>query len=294
VKRGRWGLAESGGTLPEPAVTVTWNPESCGACAAVILVLASGAAPATEPEAIGDAWPARWNKVGPVETAVVGGLGVSLIFVEFLVKAPSTPRWNSAILFDDDARSALRAGSPGGRSRASTASDIGYAGLPFYAIGVEAGLVTWLGRDKGDVALQLALINAEALIINGLLTRIAEKTVGRLRPDGGDTSAFPSGHTSTAFTVAAGLCVQHSRLQIYGGVADKVVCPAALTVATGVGLLRIVSDRHWATDVLAGAVLGSVVGATVSWAHMHDDGRAPATSFSLGADGRSLVYGGSF
>jgi membrane-associated phospholipid phosphatase len=262
--------------------------------AAIVVCLASGAAAAAEPQAVDDAWPARWNKVGPVETAVVGGLGVSLIFTEFLVKAPSTPRWNSTILFDDDARSALRAGSPGGRSRAATASDFGYAGLPFYAIGVEAGLVTWLGRDKGSVALQLALINAEALIINGLITRIAEKSTGRLRPDGSDTSAFPSGHTSTAFTVAAGLCVQHSHLEIYGGVADKLVCPGALTVAAATGLLRIVSDRHWASDVVAGAVLGSLVGATVSWAHMHDDGRAPTTSFSLGGDGRSLVYGGRF
>jgi len=278
--------------LKQPS-TVTWNLES-GACAAILISLASGSVAAAEQQTADTGWPAGWNKIGPVEAGVVGGLGISLIFLEFLVKAPATPRWNSTILFDDDARSALRAGSPGGRQRAARASDIGYAGLPFYAIGVEAGLVTWLGKDKGEVALQLALINGEALIINGLLTRIAEKSVGRLRPDGTDTSSFPSGHTSTAFTVAAGLCVQHSRLEIYGGVADKLVCPAALTLATGTGLLRIVSDRHWASDVVAGAVLGSLVGATVSWAHLLGDGRTPSASFSLGADGRSLVYGGRF
>ncbi|OLD36002.1 MAG: hypothetical protein AUI19_01760, partial [Myxococcales bacterium 13_1_40CM_2_68_15] len=202
------------------------------------------------------------------------------------------------ILFDADARSALRAGSPGARSRAATASDFGYGGLPLYAIAVEAGLVTWRGKGKGDIALQLALIHGEALAINGVISRVTEKASGRKRPDAGtgtpDYTAFPSGHTSTAFTIAAGLCVQHARLEIYGGVADKLVCPAAATVATATGLLRIVSDRHWASDVLAGAVLGTVVGATVSWAHMHDAGGAPRTTFSLGPGGRSLLYGGRF
>jgi membrane-associated phospholipid phosphatase len=272
---------------------MTRNPAP-GASIAVVLLLASGAAAADPQQVQKDAWPSDWSRIGPVEAGLVfGGLGTALIVVEFGVKQPD-PRWNSSILFDDDARSALRAGSPGGRSRAATASDFLYAGLPFYAIGVEAGLVTWLGQDKGVVAAQLALINGEALIINGLLTRIAEKSIGRLRPDGTDTSAFPSGHTSTAFTVAAGLCVQHSRLEIYGGVADKVVCPAALTAATATGLLRIVADRHWATDVLAGAALGSLVGATVSWAHMRGGGQGPTASLSVGGDGRSLVYAGRF
>jgi hypothetical protein len=273
---------------------MTRNLEARGVCAAIVVSLASGVVAAAEPQAVEDGWPARWNKIGPVETGVVGGLGLSIIFLEFLLKSPSTARWDKPILFDADARSALRAGSPGARSRAATASDFGYAGLPLYAIGVEAGLVTWLGRDKRDVALQLALINLEALAINGVLTRVTEKTVGRSRPDGTDNAAFPSGHTSTAFAIASGLCVQHARLEIYGGVADKLVCPAALTAAATTGLLRVVSDRHWASDVVAGAALGTLVGWTVSWAHMHDGSGAPPASVSLGPDGRSLVYGGRF
>jgi len=273
---------------------MTRNLAGRGVCAAIAVSLASGSAAAGEQQAADEGWPAGWNRIGPAEIGVVGGLGVTLIFLEFVVKSPTTPRWDRPILFDDDARSALRAGSPAGRSRAATASDFGYIGLPLYAIGVEAGLVTWLGRDNSDVALQLALISVEALAINGVLTRVVDKSVGRIRPDRTDTAAFPSGHTSTAFTIASGLCVQHTRLEIYGGVADKLVCPAALTVAAGTGLLRIVSDRHWASDVLAGAVLGTLVGGTVSWVHMHDGGAEPRRSVSLGPDGRSLVYGGRF
>src|SRR5437870_12205195 len=139
------------------------------------VVVASGAASAAEQQSLDEGWPARWNKVGPVETGVVAGLGTSIIFLEFLLKSPSTPRWDKPILFDADARSALRAGSPGGRSRAATASDFGYGGLPLYAIAVEAGLVTWRGKGKGGIALQLALIHGEALAINGGVFRGTEK-----------------------------------------------------------------------------------------------------------------------
>ena len=263
----------------------------------IVLWLAPAALYAAEKQTLDAGWPAGWSKIGPGETAVIGGLGLGALLLEVVVKPPSTPRWSSPILFDEGARNALRAGSEAGRSRAATASDIGYLGLPIYAIGVEAGLVTWLGKDKGDAALQLALINAEALGINALLSRVTQKTVGRARPDAQpgepDNTAFFSGHTSTAFTVASALCVQHSRLEIYGNVGDKIVCPAAMTVAATTGLMRIVADRHWASDVIAGAILGTVMGAGVSWAHLRAAG-GTSRSVSLGADGRSLVYGGAF
>jgi len=267
-----------------------------GVCAAIALSLASGPLGAAEEQTLDDGWPARWSRIGPIETAVIGGLGLGALLLEVVVKPASMPRWDSPILFDEGARNALRAGSEGGRSRAATASDFGYVGLPLYAIGVEAGFL-WLGKDKGDVAWQLALINAEALAINALLSRTTQKAVGRSRPDAQptnpDNTAFFSGHTSTAFTMAAGLCVQHSRLEIYGGAADKIVCPAALAVAATTGLLRIVSDRHWASDVLGGAIFGTVLGAGVSLVHLRGEGAA-SPSLSVGAGGRSLVYGLSF
>jgi len=261
----------------------------------VVLLLAPAAVCAAGKQTLDDGWPAGWSKIGPAETAVIGALGLGTLLMEVVVKPPSLPRWDSPILFDEGARNALRLGSDAGRSAAATASDVGYIGLPVYAIGIEAGLVTWLGKSQGDAALQLALINAEALAINGLLSRVTQKTVGRERPDAqpDDNTAFVSGHTSTAFTMASALCVQHSRLEIYGNVADKIVCPAALAVAATTGVLRIVADRHWASDVLTGAIVGSAIGAGVSWAHLHDDGKA-SPSLSLGAGGHSLVYGGRF
>lgn len=272
------------------------NLQAAAVCAAIATSLTAGQAFAQR-QSLDNGWPATWNKVGPAETAVIGGIGASILLMELLIATPATPSWTKPILFDDDARSALRAGSVNGRLRAATASDVGYIGLPTYAIAVEAGLVTWLGRGQGEAALQLALINGEALAINGLLTRVVQRATARARPDSGpgqvDNTAFFSGHTSTTFTIASGLCVQHARLEIYGGVGDKLVCPIALTVAAATGLLRIVADRHWASDVLVGAAVGSAVGATVSWAHLRNGGGS-AASFSLGSGGRALVYGGSF
>jgi membrane-associated phospholipid phosphatase len=264
---------------------------------AVIALSLASAGPSAAAQPTVEGWPGGCCRVGPAETAAIGGLAVSALLLELVVKPPSTPRWVGPILFDQAARSALRASSAAGRSRAAIVSDIGYLGVPLYAIGVESGLVTWLGKGKADAALQLALIHAEALAVNALLFRLTQKGVGRVRPDAQagttDNTAFFSGHTSTAFTTASVLCVQHSRLRIYGDAADQLVCPAAVTVAAVTGLFRIVADRHWASDVIAGAVAGTVLGAGVAWIHLGAESRT-SPSLAPGGDGRSLVYGGAF
>jgi membrane-associated phospholipid phosphatase len=265
--------------------------------AAAALLLGVTAARADDLLRLDDGWPARWNRIGPVESGVIGALVLGAVIVELGPSAPSVPHWDSPILFDDAARNALRAGSASARSAAATVSDFGYLGLPVYAIGVEAGLMTWLGKDQADAAVQLALIHAEALAINAFASRLVQKSVGRARPDAQpgttDNTAFFSGHTSTAFTTASVLCVQHAKLAIYRNVADQIVCPASLTIAATTGLMRIVSDRHWASDVIAGAIFGTLVGGGVALTHFRDTGK-PGTTLSLGADGRSLSYSGRF
>jgi len=250
-------------------------------------------------------WPDGWERIGPEEGAAVGGLATASILLMVFLNAPDQPRWNSAILFDEGARDVLRASSPGGRSRAGTISDLAYL-LAAYPVVVDAGLLTWLGHGKADAALQLALIDVEAMAITTLLTTAMQRSTGRARPfvrTCGSSSpeadcsasantrntAFFSGHTSIAFTAASTLCVQHSRLSLYGS-ADAAVCPVALGGAPTTSILRVVADRHWASDVIAGALVGSAVGALVSSVHLQLDGKGPGGSVSLGPDGRSLNY----
>lgn len=60
-------------------------------------------------------------------------------------------------------------------------------------------------------------------------------------------SSFPSGHTSSAFAIAGSMAYS------YGW---KAGVPAYL-MASGIGLSRIKEGRHWASDVVGGAILGT-------------------------------------
>ena len=271
----------------------------------LVLAAVSMAARAGDRVDLSSGWPADWERVGSKEAVAIAGLSTASILLRLFSKAPDQPRWDSPILFDEGARDALRASSEGARSTAGTFSNAAYA-LGFVPLVVDAGLLTWLGHGNADAASQLALIDLEAITITTILTTAMQRTVGRARPFLRECAANPnadpncagsansrntsfiSGHASLAFAGAATLCVQHSRLSLYGS-ADAVVCPAALGIAAGASLLRVVADRHWMTDVVAGAVVGSAVGAVVSAVHLRRDGSPPA-GVTLGEEGRSMIY----
>ena len=103
---------------------------------------------------------------------------------------------------------------------------------------------------------------AQAMIVTGAYSGLLKYSVKRERPDGSDSLSFPSGHTSTAFSLAA--VADHH----YGW---KVGLPAYV-LASGIGLSRIESNSHHLSDVLAGATLGLIVGRTVA----RVDGERPA------------------
>lgn len=101
----------------------------------------------------------------------------------------------------------------------------------------------------------------------GLLLRPA---IGRHRPDDTGQSArfspfriehewnaFPSGHTLTVMSLAAGISMKTRQ---------PWVTTVAYGLATLVGLQRIYVQEHWASDVVAGAVIGIAASATtVRW-----------------------------
>ena len=70
--------------------------------------------------------------------------------------------------------------------------------------------------------------------------------VPRERPDGSDMKSFPSGHSAIAFWGAE--IVREEYGWAWGA--------GAYALATGVAALRIYHEKHWATDVLAGAAIG--------------------------------------
>jgi hypothetical protein len=111
------------------------------------------------------------------------------------------------------------------------------------------------------------LMLAEALFLNGLTTGILKVTIGRSRPYGNDgntdleffrlddeDNSLPSGHTSTAFTIAT---VLSQRIN------NTYATIALYSFAGLTAVQRIYADRHWFSDVVLGAALGTVVGLKV-------------------------------
>lgn len=69
------------------------------------------------------------------------------------------------------------------------------------------------------------------------------------RPDGSSFNSFPSGHTATAFAGAEFLWQEYKDVSVWYGISGYLV-------ATGTGMFRMYNNRHWLTDVAAGAGIG--------------------------------------
>ncbi|MBW8327432.1 MAG: phosphatase PAP2 family protein [Prolixibacteraceae bacterium] len=129
----------------------------------------------------------------------------------------------------------------------------------FFAYGV-------LAKDKKSVS--TALLTFESFALASLITRIPKNLAGRERPDNWQGYgpytfkgpfhgvSFPSGHTTASFAVASVIANQYRD--------HKWVPITAYSVATLAGLSRIYDNKHWLTDVVAGAAIGTLVGNLVS------------------------------
>ncbi len=104
-------------------------------------------------------------------------------------------------------------------------------------------------RSKKDVKEYFKVYN-EAFFVNMAFTYTLKTVISRERPGKQNRRSFPSGHTSGSFAVATVL------YRIYG---YEVGVPA-YTMAAITGLQRIHADKHWLSDVLTGALLGTLVG----------------------------------
>ena len=90
-------------------------------------------------------------------------------------------------------------------------------------------------------------------------TTIPLKTITHVqRPDGSSFNSFPSGHTATAFASAEFLWQEYKDVSVWYGISGYIV-------ATGTGIFRIYNDRHWLTDVSAGAGIGILCTKTAYW-----------------------------
>lgn len=114
---------------------------------------------------------------------------------------------------------------------------------------------------------------AESVLLAGGVTAALKFAVGRARPldiegsDGDEFSPFrgyrdewssmPSGHTTVAFAAASAFSAELGRSHPK---AARWVRPLLYAGAAAVGISRVVDERHWASDVIVGAGVGTFVG----------------------------------
>ncbi len=92
---------------------------------------------------------------------------------------------------------------------------------------------------------------AASIGIMGLLVNSIKYTAKVERPDGSSKNSFPSGHTSMAFTNASFLHKEY-------GLVNPAYSIGGYSAAAITGLGRNLNNRHWISDVLAGAGIGII------------------------------------
>ena len=124
---------------------------------------------------------------------------------------------------------------------------------------------------KNEKMEETALLSFESFVVSNMIGAAVKIGAGRARPHAGegstsfspfsidsDHTSFPSEHTLNAFSIASVFADEYDNL---------LVSISAYSIASLVALQRVYDDKHWTSDVFAGALLGTVVGKSVVYLH---------------------------
>lgn len=106
-------------------------------------------------------------------------------------------------------------------------------------------------RDKAMIYLM------SSIFTNGIV-HSTKKITHRLRPDGSSYKSFPSGHSAQAFVSAEFLRMEYKNVSPWYGI-------AGYTAAVATAYLRMYNNKHWFSDVVAGAGVGIVSTKLAYW-----------------------------
>ena len=135
-----------------------------------------------------------------------------------------------------------------------------------YAMVVAGGFyLTGWATGKEEVRATGTDAISASLITGALIVPASKYIIGRAAPDSGagptsfkafgsGDNSFPSGHTTEAFTLASVIASHYT---------DAWVQVASYGMASLVGVARLEQNAHWTSDVVAGGILGTVVGKAV-------------------------------
>ncbi|MEO5970793.1 MAG: phosphatase PAP2 family protein [Bdellovibrionia bacterium] len=217
--------------------------------------------------------PNRWAPLTNEDYLWLGGFLGGALLTNGTAFAPFG-NWRGGILFDDSVRNGLKGPTLSAREQASHLSDIGLVGLLSAPIILNAGILSNLTYSDPTGAWRIIVISLQSYAFSVFLQRTTISIANRSRPGQLECSqnnpgyypdcgtaegynSFFSGHSAMAFTAAGLVCRHNESLNlIEDPLAQGLVCGGALAAATGVGLLRVVAERHYLSDVLVGGLVG--------------------------------------
>ena len=226
----------------------------------------------------GVAWHPHFRRAGIWDAVAVGG-ATTLILTESLLPRRSEALWKGPILLDEAIRDMFVLDSRHQRAVASTVADVIFAGSLVQTMVVDNLILAWGLHGAPEVAFQMSVANAEAYAFSTALTGWIKRLAGRARPyaaecerDHGYSAecgkskgyryrSFYSGHA--AFTaVGAGLtCAHHLQLPLFNNrLLDAGYCAAGIGLTLATSAMRMAADKHWATDVVVGHLVGFTSG----------------------------------
>lgn len=88
-----------------------------------------------------------------------------------------------------------------------------------------------------------------SFVLQTAVVQTLKYTTKVMRPDSSAANSFPSGHTTLAFSGAEFLWQEYKNHTIWIGL-------AGYAVAGTIGFARVINNKHWITDVFAGAGIG--------------------------------------
>ena len=216
---------------------------------------------------------------------VITATGAAVTLGSAIVQPSAKHKLSGGILFDDDVRDALRAHTLANRYIFRDASDVGLSLAVTWPFAADALTTAWWYRGSRESAQEMALIDLETLAVSGAIQGATNVLVSRERPFGSSCGegelpedaidcrnsfhyrSFFSGHSAFSFTGAALICVHHMENELMGPPWDALSCAGGYAVAATTATFRVVADVHYASDVLLGAAVGTLVGYGVPLLH---------------------------
>lgn len=244
--------------------------------------------------------PVRWRwGHDTIADYVIGGATGAITLAAAIVPPLPVHHLDGGILFDNAVRNAVRPASIQVRYAFRDASNVELsvaATWPFFADALTS--VWWYHGDR-DTAQAMAVLDLETLAIAGAVQGVTNVVVSRPRPyasscgtpelpaaalDCGPTTeyrSFFSGHATFTFTAAALVCLNHSDTDLLGSPWDALTCGGGYLLATTTSVFRLFADLHYSSDVIAGALVGTLIGYGVPYLHRHLGGADGGTALQL-------------